>query len=296
MSDENKIRDAADAVKGIVEAVPVYQDTLQPAAKELGTALQTVAKTIRVALAPLSALVWGYDKISDYLETALTDKLKGVPSERLVTPNPSVAVPALEAMRYTAHEPSLRELFANLLATAMDKETSEKAHPAFIDLIRQMTPDEAQIFKFIATKQSFPITKIYFWPGHMTDTSYFPYKKLGEAVSAPDFDLIPSGVDNLSRLGLIVINVEEDTIELDAYSEDRIEPTSKPRFSESIDSPELINIYKGVGIDLIEECKSMLRTRTYVPENRVTHFVAHIKLVRLTALGRRFYEACVAQK
>jgi hypothetical protein len=31
MGEENKVRDAADAVKGIVEAVPVYQDALQPA-------------------------------------------------------------------------------------------------------------------------------------------------------------------------------------------------------------------------------------------------------------------------
>ena len=48
MSEESKIRDAADAVKGIVEAVPVYQDALQPAVREIGKGLETVAKSIRV--------------------------------------------------------------------------------------------------------------------------------------------------------------------------------------------------------------------------------------------------------
>jgi hypothetical protein len=30
MAGENKIRDAADAIKGVVQAVPVDQDALQP--------------------------------------------------------------------------------------------------------------------------------------------------------------------------------------------------------------------------------------------------------------------------
>src|SRR4051812_49130383 len=112
MSDENKIRDAADAVKGIAEAVPVYQDVVQPAAKELGTALQTVAKSIHVALAPVSVLVWGYEQIRDYLNKTLTEKLKDIPSERIVTPNPTIAGPTVEALRFAANETSLRELYA----------------------------------------------------------------------------------------------------------------------------------------------------------------------------------------
>jgi hypothetical protein len=114
MGDENKIRDAADAVKGVLETVPVYQDVAQPAAKEIGTALQTVAKAIHVALAPISALVWGYEKIAEYLDKTLTEKLKGVPAERIVTPSPAVAGPTVEALRFTAYEPSLRELYWQL--------------------------------------------------------------------------------------------------------------------------------------------------------------------------------------
>jgi hypothetical protein len=34
MSEENKIRGAADAIKGLVQAVPVYQVLLQPAVKK----------------------------------------------------------------------------------------------------------------------------------------------------------------------------------------------------------------------------------------------------------------------
>lgn len=57
MLDDQKVEAAAKAIKGVVEAVPVYQDLVQPAAKEVGKGLQTVAKLVHVALAPVSGLV-----------------------------------------------------------------------------------------------------------------------------------------------------------------------------------------------------------------------------------------------
>jgi hypothetical protein len=117
MSEENKIRDAADAIKGIAQAVPVYQDLLQPAVQEIVIGLQTVAKTIHIALSPISALVWGYDTIEDFVSTRVAEKLKHVPLSNIKTPEPHIVGPALEALRYTGHQEALRELYANLLAT-----------------------------------------------------------------------------------------------------------------------------------------------------------------------------------
>ncbi len=63
MTGETKgpdIRETADAVKGLVQAVPVYQDLVQPAARELGVGIQ---QAVKIALVPLRVLVWGYDNI-----------------------------------------------------------------------------------------------------------------------------------------------------------------------------------------------------------------------------------------
>ncbi len=120
MTEENKIRDAADAVKGIVLSVPVYQDALQPAVRQVGIALETIAKIIHIALAPISALVWGFDQVKEFVSNRVAEKLKDVPPERIVTPRPQVAGPVLEALRYTGHDEQLRELYANLLATSLD--------------------------------------------------------------------------------------------------------------------------------------------------------------------------------
>lgn len=75
MPDESKILAGAKVVKELVEAVPVYQDTLQPAAKEfgestkptgreLGQALTTVARTVNSALVPLRGLLWCWDQVA----------------------------------------------------------------------------------------------------------------------------------------------------------------------------------------------------------------------------------------
>src|SRR5205823_13257776 len=118
MSD-SKIRDGAEIVEGIVKSVPVYQDVVQPAARELGTALQTVAKTVHIALAPVSALVWGYDQIRHWLQKTMTEKLKDIPPDQIVPPQITVAGPVIEALRFAANEPLLKDLYANLLATSM---------------------------------------------------------------------------------------------------------------------------------------------------------------------------------
>jgi hypothetical protein len=206
MSDENKVRDATDAVKGLVEAVPVYEDVLQPAAKEVGAGLQTIAKTIHIALAPVSALVWGYEKLKDYLEVRLTEKLKNIPPEKIIPPNPTVAVPVVESMRYTAHDPTLRELYSSLLASAMNSDTADNAHPAFVEMIRQMTPEEAKILKFIVERRglySFSVIT-YVVRGETVVFDGNGYRNIAEAAGAKE-DQSPSSIENLDRLKLIKI-------------------------------------------------------------------------------------------
>lgn len=66
---ETNVKATIDAVTGLVTAIPIYQDTLQPSAKQIGKSLETVAKTVNIALGPIKALVWGYEKIEDFINT-----------------------------------------------------------------------------------------------------------------------------------------------------------------------------------------------------------------------------------
>ena len=146
---ESNIKATIDAVTGLVTAIPVYQDTLQPAAKQIGHSLETVTKTVNIALAPIKALVWGYEKIEDYITTRVSEKLKNIPEENITTPPTEIAGPAVEALRFSGNDKNLRELYANLLASSMDINTQYLIHPGYVEIIKNLSSDEAillQIF------------------------------------------------------------------------------------------------------------------------------------------------------
>jgi hypothetical protein len=210
---------AATAAEMTKDVVPeVYKDGLQPAVKELGKSLHTVSKVVNIALSPISAMVWGYDKIAKYIETSISNK---VPEENIQTPDPSIAVPAVEALRYSAHNEDLREMFSNLLATAMDISTSSKAHPAFVEVIKQINSDEAKIIKSLIKNDSIPIirvrmfdlnTSIESFAEPLTNFSHIPYE-----VNCSNPELGPSYLVNLERLGLVNLSYDLYSIHPNAY-------------------------------------------------------------------------------
>ena len=266
MPDEGKIRDVAEVVEGIVKAVPIYEDALQRATWQIGSGLETIAKTINVALAPLKGLVWGYDRIENYLIPALAERLKKVPEERVVTPEPSVAGPAIEALRFAGHEPSLRELYANLLATSMDKKTAREAHPSFVEIIRQLTPDEARIVELLAHELSFPLISVYAQVkngrGRHYDLQHFSL--LGYEAGCLHSDLVPSYLDNLCRLGLAEIPDGYEYARPDIY-----EPLEK--------HPVILELM--ADIEKLEDMKPIIER----------------EFLHLTTLGKQFCDACVVE-
>jgi Abortive infection alpha len=211
MADDNKVAETITAVEGLVKAVPVYQDLLQPALKEIGTSLQTVAKCVNIALSPISTLVWGYDRIKVFIDTKVAEKLSGVPSEKIVTPKPEVAGPALEALRYTGHDDTLRELYANLLATAMDADTIANAHPAFVEIIKNLSPDEARIMRLFAVRQSFPIIDLHIYRDEKPneyEVGLVNYSHIGNESGCEHLHLTQAYIDNLCRVRLLEIHNE----------------------------------------------------------------------------------------
>jgi hypothetical protein len=82
---------------------------------------------------------------NDDFAADLARKTANIPDEDLTTPKPSVAVPAMNGLSLSLEEPSLKEMYLNLLATATDGRRTEDAHPSFADIIRQLSADEAEM-------------------------------------------------------------------------------------------------------------------------------------------------------
>jgi len=282
MADKSKVRETAEVVKGIVEAVPLYQDLAQPMAQEFSQSLVIIAKTVRIALAPLSGFIWGYERISDYLDSRLTEKLRHVPPERIVTPEPEVAVPAIEALRYSR----LREQYANLLATAMDANSAHEAHPAFVEILKQLTPDEARLLQLVskrprefyryaksiadgasvdisASQQTFPLISGYV--GHEDAINLYErfthFSFLGEEANCIYPNDVPTYVVNLCRLGLTeIIPVEGNQ-----------------------------SLYKP-----LEDEYRRLTVESWAVGDENIEFFAQREAIGLTLLGVQFCAACIA--
>lgn len=271
MSEENKIRDVVDAVTGVAKAVPVYQDAIQPAVQEIGKALQTVAKTVHVALAPVSALVWGYDQVKEFVSTKVADRLKNVPPENIVTPKPNVAGPALESLRYTGHESSLSDLYANLLAASMDKATAHGAHPAFVEIIKQLTPDEAKLVGLFVREMPFPLLGVRWEYKNPSDDKsggkdvLTNFSHLGTIAGCEYPQLTPTYIDNLCRLGLAEV----------------------PTFFQ----------YTSKGVyDALEAAPQVQQLKSQIESDPELKAVTDRKGLRVTELGKQFAQICVLRK
>jgi hypothetical protein len=261
------VGETAKAVAELAKSVPIYQDAIQPAAKEAGKSLHLVTRAVNAALTPVEGLVWGVEKIRDFVRERVAAKLDNVPPEEVQQPKPHVAVPAIEALRYTGAESDLAELYANLLATSMDKATAYRAHPGFVDMIKNMSPDEARIMKFLATSGSQPLVNVKATQkeGGGFQIVHRHLSLIGIKAQCDHVPLAATYLDNLVRLGLIEIPTMRRIKSDDPYKE--IE-----------DFPQVLSI--------LEELR---KVETHTIE------VEKIKL-DLTDLGRQFIRTCVIDK
>lgn len=264
-SGDNNVKATIDAVTGLVKAVPIYQDMAQPAAKELGKSLETLGRAINVALYPVSGLVWGFEQIKGFLDTKLASNLKDVPPENIIPPKPNVAGPAIEALRYTGHEESLSDMYANLLAAAMDKSTADGAHPAFVEIIKQLTPDEAKLIAYLLQPTPLPLVSVRADHVDFEKGGYDIANNIslfGKKAGLEQPHIVRTYLDNLCRLGLIIIPDDNAYINTEIYSE----------------------------LEESDEVKKYKNPERLKPEYE---FKLHRHAVKVTNLGKHFGQICV---
>jgi Abortive infection alpha len=256
-TDEELTKITAEAAKELVK--PVYQDAVQPLAKEIGKGLGTVGETINAAIMPLRLFIRCVDQIEEYVKETVAKKFRerNVPTERVITPAPDVAVPAMIAMRYS----QLREEYATLLATAMDRETAHLAHPGFVEILKQLTPDEAKIIYFLPRKGlSEPVVDIV---EDVPEAGRFTIVRNASMLAADAKcdcpQMVPTYIDNLQRLGLT--NIPDGRGLHDSWRYDRV-----------LQSPEVRTAFDKVRPGATG--------------------CAELRMIGLTDLGHAFREAC----
>ena len=210
------VEGTAKAVAAIVKEVPVYKDAVQPLAQEAGKALAVPVSLINTALRPLTTMMLGFNLIFDRLNEAMKRRLAGVPPEKIVEPPTNVAAPLLLGYAFAESEPPLREMFEQLLATAMNADTRDKAHPSFVDLITQLTSAEAGLLVEIYRRgKSVPVLQVGSrGPDYEQGTR--PIMVLSD-LEAVHFERFPACAGNLERLGLVEMSFTDYLVAPGAY-------------------------------------------------------------------------------
>ncbi|MFM0077183.1 Abi-alpha family protein [Paraburkholderia sediminicola] len=144
--------DELDFIKAIPPEVAkaAYDDTVSGALKETGKIGQDLVKTLRLVLFPLQYTAALQDRLSKHLRKSI-DR---VPEDRRIAPIESLALPIAEQLRFHDEESIVGDMFVSLLARAMDRERVGEAHPAFVQIVSQLAPDEAVLIQQIAAAQT----------------------------------------------------------------------------------------------------------------------------------------------
>lgn len=203
------------AATELAKAVPIYQDALQPMMQETGRALSVVGRAVNVAISPIRGLVWGAEKVEEWLATKVAEKLTKTPEQEIVQPDLSVAGPLIEALKFNGHKPELSEMYASLLAGAMQSSRQVLAHPSFVEKIKSMTTLDAKLFEVIALREAVPTIDISREDegseGRAPVASFFNpmFHSVGLSLGVSPkiiLAILQSSIENLEGLGLILAN------------------------------------------------------------------------------------------
>lgn len=186
-----------------------YKDGLSPSIQPIGTVLSYLPRTIRLAFSKWEKWIINGEESLKLTGELLKEKIVHIPEENLCEPELYVAIPTIQQISYCENSKDLRNLYANLLYTSMNIETKSKVHPAFIDIIKQLTPDEAKILNVLApiSMITYPLIDVEITHlkegGFNTVTSNFTDIGLNVIDNKTD---ICAYIDNLERLKLIEID------------------------------------------------------------------------------------------
>lgn len=154
-------------------------------------------------------------------------ELQKIPQSDIQAPSPKIAVPLLQNASIT-EETNLREMYGKLLAGDMNKNLKPLVHPAYIEIINQMSSDDAELFsRVVKIQNSLPVAGIRFTFSSQYLTHVFPHY-FSPYFSGIDPWKVSVSIENLSRLNLF--HFFEGTVTGYDYEQIKQDPFVKERF------------------------------------------------------------------
>lgn len=92
----------------------------------------------------------------------LAQSIEQISEDKKVDPDIQIVAQALENSKYCISSDALRKMFINLISGSMNSTTKSLAHPAFPEVLKQLSSDDALLLKdiYFSKHPSLPIAKI----------------------------------------------------------------------------------------------------------------------------------------
>lgn len=194
-----------DESSGVLKEL--YKDVAHPVLKPVGEILSMFPRTLKAFLSGWDKWLINREECLNLTARAIEEKLSSIDESEICEPEPYVAIPAIQQMCICQNSDELRDMYANLLATSMNVDTKYKVHPAFVEIIKQLNPDEAKFLRSLNKSRLYPLIDVRL----QSPSAGGGYNDLRKNVTIQGYDVVEnkdqigSYLDNLDRLGLIII-------------------------------------------------------------------------------------------
>lgn len=202
MSAKETLDVTTDVAKEISK--DTYNDVAKPVLKPAGELIGLIPRAIKAALAPLER--WILKKEYNVAETKklLEQKLEQVSPDLIESPEPHIAIPAMQYISYCMDNDKLRDMYASLLANSMNKVVKNGVHPSFVEIIKQLSPDEAKILDYMADIETIPTITLRYENNEGSGINVIKnFSNVGELAECESLYETNKYFNNLIRLGLI---------------------------------------------------------------------------------------------
>lgn len=216
------------------------------------------------------------------LKNSTLANVSEIKPEDIQEPKIKILGPALEASRYYIEEDDIRDMFAKLISSSMDKSKNSINHPAFVEILKQMTSLDAENI-FCIFNNDDKRSMIINLKNTFNDGSFSILVKniFLDNPNQKNQDLLGASLVNLERLGLVKSTFDRHNSPIESYDSFKNSDLFK-YWSDAVDSRnETIQRQ----IDFSDENQHLSESLTKIEMD--------YGLIELTYLGKNFCEICL---
>lgn len=197
-----EIKNVTEIGKNATEVIAQFYSDIRPI-------VQPVAKCIGAVLdIATSPILYYSEKARDIFKKRLKQyqkKMDGVKEEDRCEVHPEIGAPIMQVLHYTTND-DIAELFTNLLATASISSMAGNAHPAFVEFIKHLSPDEAKIIQYLKSNDVIPYISLRAYSKEPDKGFHVPIEK-AVSINSEVLMMYPNNVNvylsNLLSLGIL---------------------------------------------------------------------------------------------